>query len=77
MLNGTFLAQLFTPGFLIKIFFLVVLFMYLIFTFVVFNQVRLMNRIITQTPISTILSTIALIQIIAALSLFIAALAIL
>ncbi|MBI2430760.1 MAG: hypothetical protein HYV39_01955 [Candidatus Levybacteria bacterium] len=69
--------QLVQPLFLLKVLFLIVLFLYIIFTFVVFNQVRVMNRVVTETHSSAILALIALLNFLAAISLFIYALAIL
>lgn len=62
---------------LIKIATLVFLAFYIIFTIVVLTQVRVMNNILKQSFASTILATIALGNLILALSLFLIALVIL
>lgn len=61
----------------IKITTLVTLAIYIIFTFVIFTQVRLMNKILELTSVSTLLISITIINIIFAFSLFLIALVIL
>lgn len=61
----------------LKIVFLVVFLLYAIFTLVVFNQVRTMNRVVTELHSSTILAIVAFLNVVVALSLFVYALVIL
>ncbi len=62
---------------IIKIVTLAILAIYIIFTFVILVQVRVMNRIFTETFASTVLFFLALGNLIFAFSLFAVALAIL
>ena len=62
--------------FFTKLLFLIVLGLYALFTFVIFTQVTRMNGIIKPTS-SVFLQFLALLQVLFAISLFIAALAIL
>jgi len=62
---------------LIKIATLVFLALYIIFAVIVLTQVRVMNNILNQSFASTVLATIALANLIFALSLFLIALVIL
>lgn len=71
------ILNLFQSFFLLKIAFLVVIFLYVIFTFIVLNQVIVMNRAVSQKTISGLLTIIAVIHILLALSLFAFAIAIL
>ena len=61
----------------IKIATLVTLALYIIFTFIIFTQVRIMNRILELTFASRILMLATLVNIILAISLFLAAFVIL
>ena len=72
-----FLQGLLEPLGFIKAVFLVVVFIYIIFAFVMLVQVRTMNNVIHETISSTILFSLAIINLFAALSLFAYALAIL
>jgi len=70
-------SLLLQPTFLLKLVFLIVLFLYSIFTLVVLHQVRVMNAVVQETHSSTILAIVAGINFLAAVSLFIYAIAIL
>jgi len=61
----------------LKIAILIFLALYIIFAVIVLTQVRLMNNILKQSFASTVLATIALANLILALSLFLIALVIL
>lgn len=61
----------------IKIGFLIANFLYIIFAFIILNQVVSMNNIISEVHASSILKTIAVLNIVFALSLFLIALVIL
>lgn len=71
------LPQMLEGRFLLKALFLIVLLLYAIFTFVVLNQVRVMNNVVQETHSSVILEVIAGINLLAAISLFVYAIAIL
>lgn len=71
------LNDLFNPVFLIKIITLIALASYFIFSLVVLNQVRVMNRVETIPPLSSILLLAAIIHIALVFSLFLTALGIL
>lgn len=62
---------------IVKIATLIFLALYIIFSIIVLTQVRLMNNILKQLSASTLLATIALGNLILALSLFLTALVIL
>lgn len=64
-------------SFIIKILFAIILFIYVIFTFVIVNQVTTMNKVITEKHSSFILTFIAFLIMILAISLFLLTLAIL
>jgi len=66
-----------TAPFLFKISFLFVLFLYIIFTLIIFNQIRSMDQLISEIHSSIIIRAISLIGIVAAISLFLAAVVIL
>lgn len=70
-------GEFFQPVILVKIVTLLVIGFYIIFTFVVFTQVKAMSQILSLPHASTILKTIAIINIILALSLFLGAFVIL
>jgi hypothetical protein len=70
-------TQLLTLAFVLKIAVLIVLLGYIIFTIVVFVQVRTMNRLISVSVASTIISVLSVIHILLALALFVITLAIL
>ena len=67
----------FQPIFLIKIITLIAMVFYIIFTFVVFTQIKTMGQIIGLPHAAGIFKTIILANIILAISLFVAAIAIL
>lgn len=71
------LTNILQTSFLIKIFSLVVLSMYLVFSFVIFTQINTMNKAIHVPSAGPILKIIAILNIIAALSLLLLSLAIL
>ncbi|MBI2195544.1 MAG: hypothetical protein HYU48_00655 [Candidatus Levybacteria bacterium] len=62
---------------IVKILMLVLIACYIVFTLVVFNQVLVMNRIVTLNHASGFLKTAAVFHILLAISLFVAALVIL
>lgn len=64
-------------GLIVKITVLILIAFYAIFTFVIFNQVLVMNRIVTLNHASNFLKLIAILHIFLAISLFITALVIL
>lgn len=64
-------------SFIIKFLFAIILFLYVIFTFVIFNQVSVMNRVITEKHSSFIIAFISFFIMILAISLFLLTLAIL
>lgn len=61
----------------IKIITLIIIAFYAIFTFVILTQVRVMNQIVFLPAAAMILQTIAIINLLIAISLFLAALVIL
>ena len=65
------------PAFWVKIITLIIIASYIIFTFVVFTQVKAMSRIIRISHHERLLKTVAIIQIILAVSLFLFAIVIL
>lgn len=65
------------PLFLTKIGLVILIALFFIFVFVVLNQVKTMNNIVTEVKSSGIIMAIAILNLFAALSLFIAALVIL
>ncbi|MDP2649658.1 MAG: hypothetical protein Q8P10_02325 [bacterium] len=67
---SVFNGGLLQTAFLTKIALLILVFLFFIFTFVVFTQVNGMNKIITKIEFSGILKILAILNIIAALSLF-------
>lgn len=69
--------QLPRPLFFLKIFSLIIILFYLGFAVVVFNQVKIMNKTITEVHSSAILQTIAILNLLLAISLFVLALVIL
>lgn len=72
------IARLFrSPLFLFKIALLVIMAFFIIFSLVVFAQVNAMNKIITHAQASGILKSIAILNIIFAVSLFVVAIVIL
>lgn len=71
------LNQLFNTSFLIRAAALIVILLYVIFSLIVLNQVRVMNKIITQSSASFLVFLTAAIHSILAVSLFVFALAIL
>ncbi|OGH42286.1 MAG: hypothetical protein A3H79_00595 [Candidatus Levybacteria bacterium RIFCSPLOWO2_02_FULL_36_8b] len=71
------LAQIIQIASIAKYAFLAILILYVIFAFVVFNQVRVMNRIISTPPVSVILTIISFLHLIIAFSLFLFSLVIL
>lgn len=77
MSNEIVLSQLLQPLLLTKIFFLILIFAYIIFAIVISRQVRVMNNVVTEKQSSMLLSLLSIINVIAAISLFIVTLAIL
>lgn len=77
MFNETILAQILDPLFLTKIGFIVFIGFYAIFTFVVFNQVKTMNKIVNEDKSSNFIFILSLLNMLLAVSLFIASLVIL
>lgn len=77
MSNEIVLSQLLQPLLLTKIFFLILIFAYIIFAIVIARQVRVMNNVVTEKQSSMLLSLLSIINVIAAISLFIVTLAIL
>jgi len=71
MLDISSLSQ--DSSFFIKIAVLIVLFMFTVFTLVILNQIRTMNRIITQSVVSSVLFLVALGLVFASMSLFLLA----
>lgn len=69
--------QLPQPLFFLKIFSLIIILFYLGFAVVVFNQVKTMNKTITEVHSSAILQMIAILNLLLAISLFVLALVIL
>lgn len=65
--------QLFQTFSILKIIFLIIFFLYFGFSFVVLNQVRTMNRVLTEIHSSTALRMIAFLNLIFAISLFLIA----
>ncbi|GEM_PF-6553049 len=65
------------PFFLLKIGFLLVIFIYIIFSLVVLNQISAMNNIIKEVRSSVIVYFLAILNLLAALSLFLISLVIL
>lgn len=77
-LNFLTIVQLFqSPLFLLKIALIAIMAIFIIFTIVVFTQVNVMNKIITHAQASGMLKTIAILNIVFAVVLFITALVIL
>ncbi|RJQ38409.1 hypothetical protein C4559_01285 [Candidatus Microgenomates bacterium] len=71
------LNQIFQPLFAVKIVLIIAAFVFLIFTFVVFNQIRVMNDILSEEHSSLVLKIIGILNIFLAFSLFIFVLVIL
>lgn len=77
-LNFLTIAKLFqSPLFLLKIALLIIMAFFIIFSIIVFTQVNVMNKIITHTQASGILKSIAILNIIFAVVLFVVAIVIL
>lgn len=77
-LNFLTIAKFFrSPLFLFKIALLVIMAFFIIFSIIVFTQVNVMNKIITHTQASGILKSIAILNIIFAVVLFVVAIVIL
>ncbi len=70
-------ANFFQPVLFVKIVTLIIIGFYVIFSIVIFTQVRAMSQILTLPHASMIFKTIAIINIIAAVSLFLGAFVIL
>ncbi len=62
---------------LFKIAFLSIMVLYMAFSFIVLNQVRSMNKIISQARSSTFINAFSVLNVLFALSLFLAAIVIL
>lgn len=77
MIDFSFLGNIFSGGFIIKVSLLVLIFGYIIFAIVLLNQVRVMNKIVTYESVSSVILLIALANVIAAVALFLYAIAIL
>ncbi|MBI2033024.1 MAG: hypothetical protein HYT10_00970 [Candidatus Levybacteria bacterium] len=71
-------AQFFlNPLILIKGGLLILIFLFAIFTLVILNQVLVMNRIISQQPVATVVAWFAVLLVLLSFSLFVATLVIL
>ena len=66
----SFFSQLFTATGFVKILILIIILFLIVFTLVLLNQVRVMNRVITEKHSSSILIFIAIINTILTISLF-------
>lgn len=77
MIEQTFFSQILTASTLFKIGFLAVLFLYILFILIVFKQITSMDDIIKEIHSSLIIKIVAIINIALAVSLFLAAVAIL
>lgn len=71
------LIDIFNPAVFVKIITLIILGFYIVFSFIVFNQVKVMNQVAQLPHAEFILKTIATINLIAAISLFLIAIVIL
>lgn len=71
------LTDLFQPFLFFKVVVLITIGLYAIFTIVVVNQIKVMNSLVAHRPASLVLQTIVLIQMIAAILLFVFAIVIL
>lgn len=76
-MSFNFLAFSQDPLFWVKIILGILLFLYTIFAFIMWNQARSMQKLVDQFPMGLILSIIAFLHFLAALSLFIYTFAIL
>ncbi|MEK7186230.1 MAG: DUF5657 family protein [Patescibacteria group bacterium] len=76
-MNITILNQIFDSFIIFKVGFLVLCLFHAVFLFIVYNQVRSMDRIVSEKSSSAVLKTVSLISVILAFSLFIAAIVIL
>lgn len=77
MFNSLNLGIFFQPILFVKIVTLLIIGFYIIFSLVIFTQVKAMNQILSLPHASIVLKTIALINIILAVSLFLGAFVIL
>lgn len=71
------LANFFHPALFVKIITLIILGFYVVFAFVVFTQVRVMGKLVELPHAEAILKTLAIINLIAAIMLFVIAVVIL
>lgn len=76
-MNKLVVNQLLQPFFLLKVGFIIVFVLLSIFSFVIGNQVRVMNRVVTEKGSSAIVAFIATGNVIVSLALIFAALVIL
>lgn len=71
------LAQIIQITSVFKYLALAILALYIVFAFVIFNQVKVMNKVISTPPVSIILAVVSFLNLIIAISLFLFALVIL
>jgi len=77
IIDPSFFNQFLQPLLMLKIAILVIIFIYFLFTIVIYTQVNTMNQIINEVHSSAILQTIAILNLLLAISLFVLALVIL
>lgn len=76
-MNITILNQVFDSFIIFKVGFLVLCLFHTVFLFIVYNQIRSMDRIVSEKSSSPVLKTVSLASVILAISLFISAIVIL